>query len=215
VFIPRKEPKVLNVRLSSVAVAAGAVALVAVLAYTAPGQQPAAAPAAQATTGYAPANGFPGQTFVQPGGHPASGYYGQTFVQPAGQWSAKEHELEQKSLNLARQISRTESRDEKEKLRSDLADVLQQQFDAQQKRRQAEIDSIEERLKKLRELMRKRDDSKRDIIRRRQEQLLEEAEGLGWSSPGGSATWTHVPPITTAVPPAASSLPPTQPVPRR
>jgi hypothetical protein len=94
----------------------------------------------------------------------------------------KELELERQSHDLARQYGRTESRDEKDKLKDKMAEVLNQQFDAQQQRRKDEIKHIEEQLKKLQELMRKREDAKREIVRRRLEQLLQEAEGLGWTA---------------------------------
>jgi hypothetical protein len=163
-----------NVRTLLVA-GAGAVSLAAGLVYAAWGQQPAPTPA--------PAVAPPASSVPMPYGQGYYGYYTPTD-QPGREWSAKEAQFERESLDLARQIARTESRDEKDKLRARLAEVLREQFEAQQKRRQAEIDAIEERLKKLREMMRKRDDAKRDIIQRRQEQLLQEAEGLGWSSPG-------------------------------
>jgi len=96
--------------------------------------------------------------------------------------SDKEQQLDRQAHDVVRQYGRTENRDEREKLREKLNDVLQQQFDAQQQRRKAEIEKIEAQIKKLREVMQKREDAKREIVRRRLDQLIQEAEGLGWTT---------------------------------
>jgi hypothetical protein len=71
------------------------------------------------------------------------------------------------------------------KLKEKLASALAKQFDAQQKRRDLELARVEARLKKLREVMRKRGEERKTIIDKRLDQLVREAEGLGWSPPPG------------------------------
>src|SRR5262245_3210262 len=116
-------------RLPGVGMALWSVPLLAVLAYAAWGQQPAPAPAPVA------ANAAQGQQ--SPYYAPPVGYTGNFAPAPAGtvgQWTAKEVQLERQSQELARQIARTDGREAKEKLTAQLADVLTQQFEEQQKR---------------------------------------------------------------------------------
>jgi hypothetical protein len=147
---------------------------------------PAVAPAP--LTGYGPASVYAAEPGAAPG--------------PYFQLSSKEHELERQSQTLAQRYAKTENRDEREKVRDELNKVLQQQFDAQQERRKAEIERVEAQLKKLRELMQKREDSKRSIVSRRLEQLLQDAEGLGWTGAGSGPATTTLAPV--AVPPAST-----------
>lgn len=182
----------------------GLMSLTAVLPFSASGQQPAAAPPVAVGAGAPLPVPAGGATYYRPttvyGAYSASG---QTVI---NELSSQEQQLDQQSRDLARQISQTENRDEKSKLKEKLADVLRQQFEAQQKRRQVEIQAIEDRLKKLREMMSKRDDKKKEIIDRRLEQLIEEAEGLGWSTFGGQPGWAPANgrpgPVPVTAPPA-------------
>ncbi len=80
---------------------------------------------------------------------------------------------------------RTEDADERGKIKTKLGDALSKQFDAQQKRRDLELTRVEARLKKLRELMKKRGEERKTIIERRVDQLVRDAEGLGWAPPPG------------------------------
>jgi hypothetical protein len=96
---------------------------------------------------------------------------------------------EQEAARLVQQYSHTEDDGERTKIRSKLAEVLEKQFDLQQKRRDLDIKHIEAQLKKVRQLMEKRSDARRAIIDRHLDQLLREADGLGWTPPPGP----HVP----------------------
>jgi hypothetical protein len=60
--------------------------------------------------------------------------------------------------------------------------ILDKQFAVQQQVRGREIAAIEARVRKVRDLLEKRDASRKQIIERRIEQLIKEAEGLGWQS---------------------------------
>jgi hypothetical protein len=69
---------------------------------------------------------------------------------------------------------------QRSEVRAKLSENLGKQFDLRQKRHGLEIESLEAQVKKLRELVRKRQDSREEIISRRVDQILREAEGLGW-----------------------------------
>ena len=46
-----------------------------------------------------------------------------------------------------------------------------------------EVKSIEDQLKKLRDVLKKRSDNQQSIVKNHLKQLLREAEGLGWAPP--------------------------------
>jgi len=98
----------------------------------------------------------------------------------------EEGNLERETANLVEEYSRTEDEAQRGKTRAKLAETLQKQFDLQQKRRDLEVARIEAQLKKLRDIMRKRGESRQTIIDKRLDQLLREAEGLGWTPPHGT-----------------------------
>jgi hypothetical protein len=161
------------------------VGLTGVLSDPAPGQTPQVAPVSPAAT--PPPAGYGGYTLY---GRPMPG-------PPMDEMSLKENELERQSQELARKYGSAQNRDDKNKLRDQLNEVLQKQFDAQQQRRKKEIDRIEERLKSLRELLQKREDRKGSIVQRRLEQMIEEAEGLGWTTTEPGRVLPSMRPSTT------------------
>ena len=69
---------------------------------------------------------------------------------------------------------------QRSEVRAKLSENLGKQFDLRQKRHGLEIESLEAQVKKLKDLVRKRQDSREEIISRRVDQILREAEGLGW-----------------------------------
>jgi hypothetical protein len=69
---------------------------------------------------------------------------------------------------------------QRSEVRTKLEENLGKQFDLRQKRHGLEIEALETQVKKLRELVRKRQESRAEIISRRVDQVLREAEGLGW-----------------------------------
>ena len=103
-----------------------------------------------------------------------------TFNGPAGFQCARHVVAE-----LVETYSRTDNENERTELKSQLAKALGDQFTSQQKRRTLEIDRIEAELKKVRDLLRKRSENRQAIIDKRLEQVVREAEGLGWSEPSG------------------------------
>jgi hypothetical protein len=87
--------------------------------------------------------------------------------------------------SLMREYKRTEDADARGKIKTKLTAALAKQFDAQQKRRDLELTRVEAQLKKLRDLMKKRGEERKTIIDHRVEQLVRDAEGLGWAPPPG------------------------------
>jgi hypothetical protein len=97
----------------------------------------------------------------------------------------QEAETQNAVANLLAAYGRTDKEGERATIKKKLTEALEKQFDAQQKRREIEVARIEAQLKKLRDMIAKRTDKRQTIIDKRLDQLLQEAEGLGWSSPQG------------------------------
>jgi|GEM_PF-4245238 len=102
----------------------------------------------------------------------------------------KQYALQNESVQLAHQIAKAEDDDEKKGLRKKLTQVLDQIFDAHLKEQQKELDDLEKQVARLKKLLSKRREAKETIVERRLEQLVQDAEGLGWNAPntprGGS-----------------------------
>ena len=91
---------------------------------------------------------------------------------------------QQESARLAQQYIKAEKEDEKKQIRSKLANVLAKQFDAQVARQEKDLADLEKQIASLKALLKKRTDAKTAIIDHRTEQLIRDAQGLGWSVPG-------------------------------
>jgi hypothetical protein len=97
----------------------------------------------------------------------------------SSKFMAEEMRATQETTELVRKLAEAKG-DEKDKVRSKLNDSLEKQFDLRQKRHNSEIEALEEQIKKLKDLVQKRQDSRKEIISRRLDQLVREAQGLGW-----------------------------------
>jgi flagellar motility protein MotE (MotC chaperone) len=93
--------------------------------------------------------------------------------------------LQSQAHQLAQQYVKAEKEDEKKDIRKKLVQALDQQFDQHSQDQQKELDELEKQVSKLRALLKKRKDAKENIVERRMEQLIQEADGLGWNAPGG------------------------------
>jgi hypothetical protein len=121
-----------------------------------------------------------------PGSNPLLGFYGHSANDPElAKFFAAERNLEREAAKLVREYGATDKDGERTKLKAKLEEVLAKQFDAQQKRRDLELTRLETQLKKLRELMKKRSEAQQIIVEKRLDQLLREADGLGWTAPPG------------------------------
>jgi len=132
----------------------------------------------------------PGGRAVMAGGGPQAGVM---FVTPAGEGfdeaqrllAQADGELEGEVQRLVGEYSNPDV-DEATRgsLKQSIVGALEKQFSLRQQHREREIQQIEERVKKLREALDKRAAAKEKIIERRLNDLLTEAEGLGWGDAG-------------------------------
>jgi hypothetical protein len=99
----------------------------------------------------------------------------------------EEANLERDVASLVNDYGKTAEEAERNKIKSKLSALVDKQFDLQNKRRELQLAQLEAQLKKVREQMRKRADARQTIVEKRLDQLLREADGLGWTpSPGGT-----------------------------
>lgn len=97
----------------------------------------------------------------------------------------EEAAAERQVAKLIESYSRAEKDADRSKIKSELEAALGKELEAQHKRRDLELTRVEDRVKKIRELMKKRSDARQSIINKRLDQLISEAEGLGWTPPPG------------------------------
>lgn len=111
----------------------------------------------------------------------------------------QENQIEGEVRTLVNQYAGTEKEGDRAAIKKKLAANLEKQFDLQQKRREMEVARIEAQLKKLRDLIKKRTDARQSIKDRRMDQLIQEVEGLGWTSSSPLPPWRYdfVPPVAT------------------
>jgi hypothetical protein len=93
---------------------------------------------------------------------------------------SEEAKLASQTHDLVRQLGEAKDDAEKDKIKTKLTGVLEKQFDLRQKRHTSQLEELETQVKKLKELVQKRQDNRRDIISKRLDQLEREARGLGW-----------------------------------
>jgi hypothetical protein len=94
----------------------------------------------------------------------------------SGEEAGIAHEADQ----LARQLGEAKSDSERDKLKAKLGEALEKQFEQRQKRHETEIAELEAQVKKLKDLVSRRQENRREIIARRLEQVQRESQGLGW-----------------------------------
>jgi hypothetical protein len=94
--------------------------------------------------------------------------------------NAEEANLAREAEELGRKLGDAKGDADRSKVRTQLSEVLGRQFDLRQKRHQDEIKALEDKVKKLRDLVDKRQENRRDIIAKRLDQIQSDAEGLGW-----------------------------------
>src|SRR5579871_6273710 len=87
------------------------------------------------------------------------------------------------AAQLAQQYAKATKEDEKKEIRKKLTDLLSQQFDQRLQQQQKEVNDLEKQIASLKEVLKKRTAAKATIVERRIDQLVQEAEGLGWNNP--------------------------------
>ena len=65
-------------------------------------------------------------------------------------------------------------------IKAKLSEVLAKQFEQRQKQHESEIAELEAKVKKLKDMVARRQENRREIVARRLEQVLRESQGLGW-----------------------------------
>jgi hypothetical protein len=91
-----------------------------------------------------------------------------------------EARLEARSQDITAHYRATTSESDRDALRGDLEDIVLQQFEVRQQRRQLELERLERQLKRLRESIEKRTSSRDSLIKQRVEQLVGEESDLGF-----------------------------------
>jgi hypothetical protein len=108
------------------------------------------------------------------GEHQGGWVYGVGYGQ-----TAEEMQLAHQCDSLVKQLAKATG-EEKEKVKTKLTEAIDKQFDLRQKRHEAEITALENQLKKLKDMVQKRQENRRDIVSKRLDQLVRDSEGLGW-----------------------------------
>jgi hypothetical protein len=101
-----------------------------------------------------------------------------TLTSPAARNA--ENTLAHRADELARKLGGAKSETDRSQIKTELTDVLEKQFDLRQKRHHDEIAALESKVKKLKDLVERRQENRREIIAKRVDQILRDAEGLGW-----------------------------------
>ena len=94
--------------------------------------------------------------------------------------SGEEQQFSHQAEQLAQQLAAAKSDSDRDKIKSQLSEVLEKQFDQRQKRHEEEIKQLEAQIKKLKDLVNKRQENRREIIGARLNQIVKESQGLGW-----------------------------------
>ena len=95
----------------------------------------------------------------------------------------QERKLDSDSKRLVREYSSTDDSSKRRELEAELKKTVTAQFSIKQQIREKELADLEAQLERLRDRHQRRMDEKDGIVADRVQQLLREAEGLGW---GGS-----------------------------
>jgi hypothetical protein len=121
------------------------------------------------------------QPLPQPVGYGTASYVGTAgFSGFSPGQSHEEATLANQASEMTRQLSSAKSDSDREKLKGQLSTLLEKQFELRQQRHRKEIESLEGQVKKLRDLVDKRQENRREIIAKRLDQIVQESQGLGW-----------------------------------
>jgi hypothetical protein len=112
------------------------------------------------------------------GGHTVEWKLGE--IPARDQLAVEEQALANEANEIRQRLDSATTDAQRSDVRTKLAENLGKQFDVRQKRHGLEIEALETQVKKLKELVRRRQESRTEIISHRVDQILREAEGLGW-----------------------------------
>jgi uncharacterized membrane protein len=108
------------------------------------------------------------------------GSFGTTYTLSSASTRNAESQLVHRVEELTKKLGEAKSESERSEIKTELSQNLDKQFGLRQKRHQEEIAALEAKVKKLKELVEKRQENRREIIAKRLDQILSNAEGLGW-----------------------------------
>jgi Xaa-Pro aminopeptidase len=111
---------------------------------------------------------------------PADGAYLQAFTAYGHTNDWRVHNEEAAIAPIVHQLKEAKSDSEVEKIKAQLDAALEKAFAMRQRRHTREIEELEAKVKTLKELVAKRQEKRREIVANRREQILREAQGLGW-----------------------------------
>ena len=93
---------------------------------------------------------------------------------------AEEAQLVLQTDDLIRQLEAAGSEPQLADAKAKLSDLLGKWFDVRQKRQEREIEALEAQVKTLKELARKRQENRVEIISRKLDQIVRDSQGLGF-----------------------------------
>ena len=99
--------------------------------------------------------------------------------------------LEQRSRDLLSKYRTASKSEDRDHLLSDVSKTVAEQFDVRQRMREKELQRLEDQLKRLRQVHQQRAEQKDRIVNDHVQQLVREADGLGWGE-APSASWPGI-----------------------
>jgi hypothetical protein len=108
---------------------------------------------------------------------------------PVAGWTIQggTYSFEDSVSKLVKELKASEGAN-KESVLTKLKSAVGEQFDGRQEAKAKELKALEEQLAKLKEIHTKRTQQRDQIVAERVQQILREAEGLGWGSDSSDAT---------------------------
>jgi hypothetical protein len=100
----------------------------------------------------------------------------------------QDYNLNQGVMEILAKYQGTEDSQQREQMRGDLQKIVSEQFDLRQELRQKELEQLEAQVRRLRTIHSRRQEVKESIVKDRVQQLIRDAEGLGW---GGDDVTQH------------------------
>jgi hypothetical protein len=121
-------------------------------------------------------------TYGGSGGRGAYGGYGRGAYGMEGRARRGEYGVDARIHRLVERWKASKQDAEREKVQTELRNVLQREFAARLAVHEREIKELEEKVRHLRERLSLRREKQDEIVEHRLQQILREAQGLGWGS---------------------------------
>ena len=103
---------------------------------------------------------------------------------PLTYWRSSNHNHMSPMSGLKVMWDDADSKSEKRKIESIVAETLEKEFDVDMEAREAELKKVEERIAKLREQLDERRRSRDEVVELKVKEIVMDWKGLGWTSPG-------------------------------